>query len=482
MSVSESATRKAKGRATSRRPARTAKVSDDSVNSESPPESKISAGEAVGPLLPETSLPGDTSIDVELYAPRPHQGVLHKSLKRFNVLVAHRRFGKTVFCINELIAKAAANNLPEPRYAYIAPLLTQAKDIAWGYLKKYAMPIPGVGVTETELRVDLPGGARIRLYGADNADRLRGLYFDGVVLDEYAQMSPRVWAEVVRPALTDRHGWALFIGTPMGRNQFAQLYDHARRDPDWHAVRFRASETGIIPLAELEAARKSMSEEQFAQEFECSFDVAIPGAYYARLIEAAEQAGRICNLPWEPRLPVHTAWDLGIGDATAIWFWQQSGAELRVIDYYEASGAGLAHYAKHLAALPYVYGEHFLPHDAEVRELGTGNSRVETLRSLGVRPRILKADKVEDGIEAVRNLLPKCWFDAEKCARGLEALRQYRNDFNERLQAPRPRPLHDWTSHAADAFRYLAMSRRPTPRARPPLRPEEARAYHPFDW
>ena len=170
--------------------------------------------------------------DVHLYAPRPLQAKLHRQLKRFNVLVAHRRFGKTVFCINELIAKAAANNRTEARYGYVAPLLTQAKDVAWAYLKRFTAPIPGVNVSETELWVDLPNGARIRLYGADNADRLRGLYFDGVVLDEYAQMHPRVWSEVIRPALADREGWAIFIGTPMGRNGFCDLYESARSGQD----------------------------------------------------------------------------------------------------------------------------------------------------------------------------------------------------------------------------------------------------------
>lgn len=397
---------------------------------------------------------------VELYRPRPLQARLHRSLERFNVLVAHRRFGKTVFCVNELIAKAAANPLERPRYAYVAPLFTQAKDVAWEYVKTQVAPIPGVGVNETELRVDLPGGARIRLYGADNPDRLRGLYLDGVVLDEYAQIHPRLWAEVVRPALADRQGWAIFIGTPMGRNQLYDIYEQGKTQPDWFTALFRAGETGIIPAEELAAARRAMSEEQYAQEFECSFDAAIMGAYYGKLLAAAERDGRIGAMPWEPALPVHTAWDLGIGDSTAIWFCQRAGRETRLIDFYEASGVGLDHYARALGERPYVYGEHLLPHDAEVRELGSGKSRVETLMSLGIRPRVLPAMKVEDGINAARNLLQQCWFDATRCAGGLEALRQYRREWDDRLRAFRPRPLHDWTSHAADAFRYLAQGLR----------------------
>lgn len=408
--------------------------------------------------------PGETSRPetvVELYRPRPLQARLHRSLKRFNVLVAHRRFGKTVFCVNELIARAAANRLERPRYAYVAPLFTQAKDVAWEYLKRYTAPVPGVAVHETELRVDLPGGARIRLYGADNPDRLRGLYLDGVVLDEYAQIHPRLWAEVIRPALADRQGWAVFIGTPMGRNQLHEIYQHARREPDWYAAIFRASETGVIPTAELEAAQRAMSEEQYAQEFECSFDAAVLGAYYGKLLAAADRDGRIAAVPWDPALPVHTAWDLGIGDSTAIWFCQRAGLEVRLIDYYEASGVGLDHYARALGERAYVYGEHILPHDAAVKELGTGKSRVETLASLGIRPRVLPMMKVEDGINAARILLPQCRFDAERCRRGIEALRQHRREWDERLRAFKARPLHDWTSHAADAFRYLAQGLRP---------------------
>jgi len=377
------------------------------------------------------------------------------------VLVAHRRFGKTVFCINELIDRAAANTLDNPRYAYVAPLLSQAKDVAWEYLKHYAARVDGGSAHESELRVDFPKGARIRLYGADNPDRLRGLYLDGVVLDEYAQMAPRIWPEVIRPALADRAGWAIFIGTPMGRNQFCYLYEAARGKPDWFAALLRASDTGVIAAEELAAAAAVMSEDQYAQEFECSFDAAVAGSYYGSLLAKAEAEGRIGTVPWDPKLPVHTAWDLGIGDSTAIWFCQAAGRERRLIDYHESSGVGLDHYVRVLRDKPYVYGDHILPHDAEVRELGTGLSRVETLRSLGVNPRVLRADKLEDGINAVRNLLPRSWFDAVKCARGIEALRQYRREYDDRLKAFSARPLHDWTSHAADAFRYLAMGLRP---------------------
>src|SRR5215813_360345 len=263
------------------------------------------------------------------YRARPGQAELHGDGARFKVVVAHRRFGKTVFAVNQLLRGATSVSLRAPRFAYVAPFYRQAKAIVWEYLKHYARSIRGARFHETELRCDLPNGARISLYGADDPDSLRGLYFDGVVLDEYAQMDPRVWSEVIRPALADRAGWAIFIGTPMGRNSFWTLYQQAKAAPDWRAALFRASETGVLPAAELAAARAAMSEAEYAQEFECSFDAAIRGAYYGALIAEAEAEQRIGRVAEEPRLPVHTAWDLGVGDATAIWFFQRLRQEVR---------------------------------------------------------------------------------------------------------------------------------------------------------
>jgi phage terminase large subunit len=390
----------------------------------------------------------------------PLQQELHHRRKRFNVIVAHRRFGKTVLGISELLHAAAETKRKAARYAYLAPFQRQAKAVMWDMLKDQARAFKDVRFHEGELRCDLKNGARVSLYGADDPDSLRGLYFDGVVLDEFQQMDPRVWSEVIRPALADRKGWAIITGTPMGRNALWRLYERAKAAPDWSAALYRASESNALPAEELAAARAAMSEEEYAQEFECSFDAAIRGAYYGKLIAQAESEKRVGRVAHEPNLLVHTAWDLGVGDATAIWFYQRHRRELRLIDYAEASGAGLDHYARLLQAKGYAYGEHVLPHDARVQELGSGKTRVETLTSLGIRPRVLGAHRVEDGINEVRRLLPRCWFDAEKCARGLEALRHYRSEWDERRQAFRERPLHDWSSHAADAFRYLAMGLR----------------------
>jgi hypothetical protein len=408
----------------------------------------------------------DEELIIIPYAPRQQFLPYHDRQQRFSVLVAHRRAGKTVACVNELIKGALSCELDKPRFAYIAPLFKQAKDVAWEYLKEYTAVIPGRQVNETELRVDLPNGGRIRLYGADNPDALRGIYLDGVILDEYADMRPSIWTEVLRPALSDRLGWATFIGTPKGHNDFFEKWKGSEGDPAWFRLMLKASETRIINTQELEAARKDMSEDEYAQEFECSFTAAVRGAYYAKDLETAEKQGRICRIPIE-KVETHTAWDLGIDDSTAIWFYQQVGKEVRLVDYYESSGVGLDHYAQVLKEKGYIYGKHYLPHDAEVKELGTGRSRVETLSGFGIRADVVKMQRVEDGINAVRQLLPRCWFDQDRCKQGLDALRLYRKEWNDKTQTFRMNPLHDWTSHAADSMRYLALSIKDDKKAKP---------------
>jgi hypothetical protein len=389
-------------------------------------------------------------------------------------MACHRRAGKTVGCVADLVLDARYTKKQEARFGYVAPLFNQAKDIAWPYVKRLTADIPGVTLNESELRADLPNGARVRIYGADNPDRLRGGYFDGVVLDEYADMRPSVWGEVIRPMLMDRKGWAAFIGTPKGRNEFYRICERAKDDPEWFMLLLRASESGLISQDEIDDARKELTPEQFEQELECSFEAAILGAYWGKELAAAEREGRIAELPYEPMLPVHTSWDLGIGDSTAIWFFQVSGSEVRVIDHYENHGHGLAHYAAVLAARGYRYGDHWVPHDAKVKELGTGRTRVETLISMNLKPKVVPDHKVMDGVNAVRQTLPAMWFDKFRCADGLEALRQYQADYDEKLRTFKDTPRHDWASHTADAMRYLAIAYReikapPSPPPKPEL-------------
>lgn len=401
---------------------------------------------------------------------------LHARTQRWAVGVAHRRAGKTVACINDLIDGGLRCKLPEPRFAYVAPFFAQAKDVAWSYLKHYTAPIPAVSVNESELRVDLPNKGRVRLYGADNFERLRGIYLDGVVLDEYGDMDPRAWSEVIRPALADRSGWAIFIGTPRGLNHFAETWERAQSDPDWFPLRLRASETGLIPQVELDAARKVMSEDQYLAEFECSFQASVVGAYFGREMAEAEQAGRITRVPHQAEIGVDTWWDLGIDDAMAIWFTQTVGREIHVIDYYEGSGEGLPHYAGVLQERGYVYASHHAPHDIKVRELGSGKSRLETAAALGIRFDVVPDIGLADGIEAARSFIARCWFDRDKTQQGRLALTSYRKVWDEKRRVFQTRPLHDWASNGADAFRYLAVGHK---FAKPQLakRPEQRIIY-----
>jgi len=403
-------------------------------------------------------------IDLE-YRPRAPFVPYHARRERFSAIVAHRRAGKTVSAVMDLVDAALRfNALPDGRFAYVAPYYAQAKDVAWGYLKRYASKVPRVSVNEAELRVDFPTGNRVRLYGADNYDRMRGVYFDGVVLDEYGDMDPRAWSEVIRPALADRNGWASFIGTPKGKNGFFDLVDRARSSDEWYLSILRASETGLIPPKELAALRAEMSDDEFAREFECSFDAAVEGSYFARLLMEAEQGGRIGRVPHDPALEVHAAFDLGIADSTAIWLAQFVGREVRLIDYIENDGVALDWYARALRERPYLYAPLILPHDAQARELGTGKSRIEMLESMGFRTSIAPRLSVEDGIEAVRRMIPQTWIDADKCAAGLRAIREYREKVDPKRKVSFG-PLHDWTSHGADALRYL-MTAYEAPRER----------------
>lgn len=384
-----------------------------------------------------------------------------------------------MLCINELIDQCLKNTKPNPRYAYFAPFYSQAKKVAWDYLKMYTRNIPGTTFNEQELRADLLGGRRIYVAGADNPDAHRGIYLDGVVLDEKAQMHPSVWREVVRPALADRMGSAIFIGTPQGRNSFYEDYENAKKNPEWFTAIYRASETGIIPQAELDAIRAEIGEEAYMQEMECSFDIAVKGTYYGSQMSDLQSRQRITKVPYDPCLGVITAWDLGIGDSTAIWFAQRLNREVRLIDYQEYSGLGLPDIVRDLRARPYAYTTHLLPHDAAARELGTGKSRQEVLRNLGIHADIMPRLAVDDGIQAARNLLPLCWFDSEKTWEGIECLREYRREWDDKLQIFKTKPLHNKYSHGADAFRMLAIG---IDRERPMNQPErQARAIMDYD-
>lgn len=435
------------------------------------------------------------------YKPRKFQEIVEGEERRFNVEVFHRRFGKTVMKVRKLVSHAVFCPFNEGRYAYTAPTYQMAEDIAWMYLTafhekfmKHLGEDPDRWKHGGKLFVYFPttrgSKARVRLYGVDNPkQRMRGLYLDGAVNDEWALSPPSVWTEQMRPMLSDenRRGedefgrtsqWCDFIFTPAGRNHAHTMYTKALtwfegkavietdeytgqetkvfRD-DWYAKLLKASETGVISDQELKDAEMDMGRSKYLQEYECSFDAAVEGSILAKDLEKIRAAGQIRRVAINPLLPVNTAWDLGWDDATALWFFQQFGNTVHVVDYYENSGANLEHYAGVMADRGYRYGYNLLPHDVEVTELGSGKSRASILRSLGVRVTVVPRHSVHDGISAMQSLLPRCYFDQERCAKGLDRLSLYRREFNEKAQVFREAPLHDWASHGADAFRTLAM-------------------------
>ena len=404
-------------------------------------------------------------LDIELeYAPRSVFEDFHDRTQRWAVVVAHRRCGKTVSCINDIIYRALTEGKDNAQYAYVAPYYSQAKNIAWDYLQRYAKPVMAKA-NQSELWVELVNGAKIKLYGADNPDALRGLYLDGVVLDEYADMRPRMWGEIIRPLLADRLGWATFIGTPKGHNAFYDVYENATKDPRWYTKTLRASQTGLLPPQELEDAQASMSPDQYEQEFECSFEAAILGAYYGKEMRVLTDAGRVGKVDADPLFPVHTAWDLGYSDDTAIWWYQVIYGEIRVLDYHSSNGHQVSYYTDLIQSkqneFNYKYGTHYLPHDARAKTLASGGKSIIEqiaskipLTSLKIVPSL----SLQDGIQAARLALMRSWFDAERCQEGIECLRQYQREYDEDKKVFRDKPKHDFTSHGADAFRMLSIA------------------------
>lgn len=391
------------------------------------------------------------------------------------VCVWHRRAGKDLFGINRVsVASCTRPGL----YWHIFPTYAQGRKIAWDGMTREGRPFldhfPKQMIrgdpNNTEMKIRFVTGSIYQVVGAEDPNRLVGPNPVGVILSEYSLQDPAAW-DLLRPILAENGGWALFIYTARGRNHGYKILQMARKNPNWFAEVLvagsgknstkRPDGTPVISDAIIQEERDSgMPEELIQQEFYNSFDAPLVGAYYGTQMAFARKEGRVTKVPWEPRLPVNTAWDLGIDDSMTIWFYQEVNMERRFIDYYENSGEGLPHYAKELEKRPYVYGKHMAPWDIDVRELGTGKTRLETARSLGIRFIKVVQHSIEDGIDAVRNILPSCWFDEEKCSRGVEALTQYRKEWDEERKVFMNHPLHDWTSHAADGFRTFAFGSR----------------------
>lgn len=397
------------------------------------------------------------------YEERPWFRRFHRRNERWAILVYHRRAGKTVAAVNDLISKTLYNTRTNPRYGYIAPLYNQAKQIAWQYLKDFTAPL-NPKVSESGLYVEFSqNGGRITLYGADNPDAFRGLYFDGLVLDEYGNMRPSVWTEVLLPTLVDRRGWAVFMGTPNGPNHFRDMWLRAcdvEEGRGWLHEMYTVEDTKIIPEEDLQEIRRMMTPEEYEQEMMCSFSASTRGAFYAREIEALEKSGRIGSFTHDDT-DLHFSLDLGYRDDTSFWAWQDKpdgydilragAANTRPVSYY----IGLIHAT--CAQLSVPRGTVWLPHDARAKTLATSRSVVEQFVEAGIIPRLIPKLDIIDGIQAARLILPDCRFHEEGTKEGILALKSYHREYDEDKKTYRDEPVHDWSSHYADAFRGLAV-------------------------
>jgi hypothetical protein len=374
-------------------------------------------------------------------------------------LVWHRRSGKDKTLFN-LMVKKAYERLGN--YYYYFPTMAQGRKVLWQGRDRDSFPfldhIPPEIIkkkSDQEMRIEFINGSAIQIVGTDRAEVV-GPNPVGCVFSEYSLQDPRAWG-FVRPILAENNGWAVFNYTPRGINHGHELYHMALENPKWFDELLTVDDTHAISQEALQDELDAgMTKELYQQEFYCSWDYGLEGAYYLRQMAKARDEDRICNIPVEDML-VYTAWDLGIGDYMAIWFIQIVGHEIRLIDYYQNCGEGLSHYAHVLQSKGYTYGQHLAPFDIEVRELGTGQSRLERAKELGIDFTVVEKLPVDDGIQAVRSMFPKCWFDDIRTKEGRNALMNYQKSFNEKLNIFSDKPLHNWASHGADAFRHLAV-------------------------
>lgn len=409
------------------------------------------------------------------FTPRTYQYDLMKALDsgyKRAITVWHRRAGKDKTLFNIIIKKALER---VGIYYYFFPEFAQGKRVIWdgidndgfAFLKhvpKEILAKPG-GLNQTDMKITLINGSIIQIIGTDKFNKVRGSNPIGCVFSEFAFQNPAAW-DVVRPILTANGGWAVFNSTPFGKNHFYDLFEMAKGNDKWYTdlvtVENSLDENGNRYVTDemLQEERDSgYSEEMIQQEYFCDFTANSEGFYYLKYMEDALNEGRIRHIPYDPAIPVDTWWDIGVSDSTAIWFTQIVGKSVHVIDFYQNNSVGLDDYAKHLQTLPYVYGTHHFPHDMMNTEFGSGKTRLETAESLfgSVNLDVVPKSGLEDGINAVRLVLPKMWFDETKCKDGIKALQNYHRQWDDKVQEFKNRPVHDWSSHPADAFRYLAV-------------------------
>lgn len=414
-----------------------------------------------------------------LYKPRPYQLPILKALDggiKRAVAVWHRRAGKEKTFINYMAAEAGDGRVGT--YFYIFPTYAQAKKVLWdgrdkeGF--KFMDHIPGPLVerrNETELRVELTTGSAIQLVGSDNIDSILGTNPVGCVFSEYALQDPKAW-DYMRPILRENGGWAVFDFTPRGKNHGYSLYQMAKSNKDWFAQVLTVDDTKALTSEDIQAERLAgMSEELIQQEFYCSFEGVLSGSVFGKAMQDAEREGRICNVSWQPDLPVDTWWDIGTGDPTSIWFTQNCGREVHVIDYYEnsGSGVGIEFYVKYLQSLPYVFGTHNGPHDLEAHQFAAnGKSTREVAQALGLSFKVTERMDKQSQVNAGRSFIKRCWFDKSKTERGRDALVSYHYQWKEERKSFSDEPYHDWSSNASDAFMQLAVGHKfAVPREKP---------------
>ena len=388
------------------------------------------------------------------YQPREHFIPFHNRQARFGTLVCHRRSGKTVAAVNDLIIGAIECTLPYPQLAYVAPNYAMAKRIAWEYLKQYAAPLIDQS-HESELRVTLKNKAKIYLLGAEKADSLRGIYLDGCILDEYAQIRPSMVSSVILPSLSDRKGWLVYMGTPRGKNHFYDMHKRAMASSEWFHMLLKASDSGILPQEELDLIKSQMDASDYEQEFEVSFDAALKGAIFGVEMERAEVEGRVGEFQLDPNVPLDVVADLGYTDDTALGFFQKAPGGVLMHEVYVNNEMEWDSYLDEMDLRN--VRDVYLPHDARAKNLQTGRSIVEQTIKRGYRPRIVPDHKLRDGVAAARKLLPYTYWNLPLCSSGIEAMKSYRREWDEKLLCFRERPVHDWASHVADMFRYLGV-------------------------
>jgi phage terminase large subunit len=405
-----------------------------------------------------------TSADLSrIYKPRTVFVDYHARAVRRAVIVAHRRCGKTRATITDMVVKALLTAKPQAHYAYICPFYAQAKQNVWEYLVELALAIPGAQINKSETKVTFKKAngdfAWIRLYGADNPDAIRGTYFDGAILDEFGDMKPDTYTKVVRACLADRKGWVTFIGTPKGKNKFFQMLQLAQKKPEtWYSAVLKASETKILDEEELADIRAEIDTDEYNQEYECSFDAAITGSYWGKELNEAEAAGKVGLFPLAKQVPVHLIFDLGFGDAMAVWGLQVIGDQPRVVYNQEWNRVSFKHTFDEIKKLGFKIGDVWLPHDAKQGSWQTGLAGVETIRrECGINPKPIPELDKWDGIQAARQAIPFLVWNKETTEDGFLALKAYQKEFNQKTQTFSRTPRHDWASHSADAFRYLCL-------------------------